>query len=91
MRNAQHWATQTHRLNSLDCSNYAPVDHQADTAPHSPAGPHVRHTLPAADPAVPEAALKTAVDELETPDEDLGPIPQPSPTLADHWKGRVTT
>ncbi|MEV6946428.1 hypothetical protein AB0N07_31505 [Streptomyces sp. NPDC051172] len=86
MRDAQHWADQIHRLNSLDWTSYTPVPHHADTTPHACDGPGVRYTLPPVPPAVSERAVKDAVDELEAPyDGGLGPVPQPIPALADHW------
>ncbi|MFF3379972.1 hypothetical protein ACFYXF_44340 [Streptomyces sp. NPDC002680] len=93
LRDAQHWAKQLRVLKRLDWSAYTPVDHDADLAcVGSPLGPTVRYALPATDTVVPEAAVKDAVDDLvEAPaDEDHGPIPQPSPALADNWETLIT-
>ncbi|MGP4008370.1 hypothetical protein [Streptomyces sp. 4N124] len=83
MRDAQHWADQIHRLNTLDWYGYTPVPHHADTATGRSG---VRYTLPARSPAVSERAVKDVVDELDAPhDGGLGPVPQPAPALADQW------
>ncbi|GCB45033.1 hypothetical protein [Streptomyces sp. NL15-2K] len=91
MRDAQHWADQIHRLNSLNWNSYTPVTHHADTATGRSDGTGVHYSLPAPPPAVSERAVKEVLDELEAPhDGGLGPVPQPIPALADHWEDLVT-
>ncbi|MGW1622461.1 hypothetical protein [Streptomyces sp. NPDC002172] len=91
LRDAQHWAGQIENLNDLDWSGYTPVAHRAETGPaQPPLQAAVRYTLPPAGQAVTEAAVRCAVACLDVPDGGLGPVPQPTPALAERWQSLVT-
>ncbi|MGW6016248.1 hypothetical protein [Streptomyces sp. NPDC055210] len=91
LRDAEHWAGQIQRLNSLAWDDYTPVPHRAATA-DTPAGPSVHYTLPAPGPALSDRALENAAAVLHTTHNcDLGPVPQPPPALANQWQELVIT
>ncbi|MEU3792561.1 hypothetical protein AB0F07_22615 [Streptomyces fructofermentans] len=90
LRDAAHWATQIHDLTTQAWNSYTPVPHHAAAA-DTPTGTGVHYTLPEPVPALPEHALQHVVEDLHTPHSgDLGPVPQPAPTLAGRWHGLVT-
>ncbi|MFF2205523.1 hypothetical protein [Streptomyces sp. NPDC058145] len=83
MRDARYWAEQIMALES-EPWQYAPVAHQVvDTTVPGPAGMAVYLDLPDIAAAVPQEAVKDAVDDLTVATLDgFGAIPQPSPDLA---------
>ncbi|UXX97994.1 hypothetical protein N7U49_47695 (plasmid) [Streptomyces sp. AD2-2] len=91
IHDAQHWAHQVDDLNNLlGWSRYTPVQHRAVSgAPDPVLGAAVRYTLPPPGRVVAESAVKDAVAQLEVSDEELGPVPQPTPDLAVHWRDLI--
>ncbi|WP_438289582.1 hypothetical protein [Streptomyces sp. HUAS TT7] len=89
LRDAQYWARQLALLQSEPCQ-YMPVPHEVVTDAGTPMSVSVRYQLPSANQAVPEAAVKDAVEDLDIGQfDDFGPIPQPGPDLADQWADLV--
>ncbi|MFK0168270.1 hypothetical protein ACIQU5_05660 [Streptomyces sp. NPDC090306] len=92
LKDARHWATQIPVLDDLEWSTYLPVAHRAWLCPSANAhGSVVLYTLPDVTGAAPcRSALVDAVEDLGgSPDDDHGPVPQPSSALADRWDDLV--
>jgi hypothetical protein len=94
-RDAKHWARQVETLEREPCQ-YAPVPHEVVDTTTSPSGPDGALTvfldLPDDAAAVPEAAVKDAVDDLDVDRIDgFGTIPQPNADLAHQLEDLVTT
>jgi hypothetical protein len=89
MRDARHWArqiTMLRRIMELDIEpgHYTPVAAEIlDTVTETPeVGGTVHLALPEDGAAVPEEAVRNAVEDLDVDQIDgIGPIPQPSPEL----------
>jgi hypothetical protein len=89
-RDARYWAKQVEALEDEPCQ-YAPVRHEVVNATPGPGGVEVRIALPDAAAAVPEDAVKDAVEDLAVDQvEGLGTIPQPSAELACQLEDFVT-
>lgn len=89
LRDAQYWAQQLDLLQSHP-HQYMPVPHEVVTAAGAPMGITVHYELPRDHHAVLGTAVldavKDAVENLDTGHlDDIGPIPQPGPDLADQW------
>ncbi|GAA4050796.1 hypothetical protein [Streptomyces shaanxiensis] len=94
-RDAKYWARQIETLEREPCQ-YAPVPHEVVDTTTSAAGPDGALTvfldLPDDAAAVPEDAVKDAVEDLDVDRIDgLGIIPQPNADLAHQLEDLVTT
>ncbi|GAA2615843.1 hypothetical protein GCM10010304_81530 [Streptomyces roseoviolaceus] len=94
-RDAKYWARQIEALEREPCQ-YAPVPHEVVDTTTSAAGPDGALTvfleLPDDAAAVPEDAVKDAVDDLDVDRIDgFGTIPQPNADLAHQLEDLVTT
>jgi hypothetical protein len=93
-RDAKYWARQVETLEREPCQ-YAPVPHEVVDTTTSVAATDGAVTvfldLPDDAAAVPEDAVKDAVEELDVDRIDgFGTIPQPNAELAHHLEGLVT-
>ncbi|MFF3871957.1 hypothetical protein [Streptomyces sp. NPDC001978] len=89
-RDARYWAKQVEALEDEPCQ-YAPVPHRVVNATPGAGGVEVRLALPDAAAAVPEDAVRDAVEDLAVDQvEGLGTIPQPSAELARQLEDLVT-
>ncbi|MEE1672223.1 hypothetical protein RCR19_43250 (plasmid) [Streptomyces sp. WAC07094] len=89
-RDARYWAKQVEALEDEPCQ-YAPVPHEVVNATPGPGAVGVRLALPVAAAAVPEDAVREAVEDLDVDQVDgLGTILQPSAELARQLEDLVT-
>lgn len=89
-RDAKHWAQQIAILEDEPCQ-YAPVPHEVVDTAAGAGGTTIRVDLPVAPIAIPDDAVKDAVEDLDVDQFDgLGAIPQPSADLARHLEDLVT-
>lgn len=88
-RDARHWASQIPALEREPCQ-YTPVAHEVVDTAQAPGGVAVYIDLADCGAAVPEAAVKDAMQDVDVELlEDLGGVPQPSPELAHQLEGLV--
>ncbi|MFC8520128.1 hypothetical protein [Streptomyces sp. NPDC057257] len=89
-RDAQHWARQMARLEQEPCQ-YTPVAHEILETSSATGGVTVFIDLPDDQAAVPEDAVKGALEDLDVDQiEEFGAIPQPSPELPHQLEDLVT-
>ncbi|GAA3093812.1 hypothetical protein ACFQ0X_39250 [Streptomyces rectiviolaceus] len=90
-RDARHWAQQMSALEDWP-SQYTPVPHEVvDAAPATCGGVKVYINLPDHGAAIPESAVKGAMEDLDVDQVgDFNAVPQPSPELAHQLEDLVT-
>ncbi|MGV9933991.1 hypothetical protein ACWDY4_25975 [Streptomyces olivaceoviridis] len=88
-RDAKFWAEQITVLEAEPCQ-YAPVAHEVLDTSLGPGGVTVHLDLPDDVAAVPEEAVRDAVDDLAVDTLDGLAIPQPSPDLAHQLQDLVS-
>lgn len=89
-RDAQHWARQMAHLENEPCQ-YSPVAHEIVETTSETGGVTVFIDLPDDQAAVPEAAVRDALEDLDVDlIDEFGAIPQPSPELPHQLADLVT-
>ncbi|WP_327691079.1 hypothetical protein OG870_17325 [Streptomyces sp. NBC_00461] len=89
-RDAQHWARQMARLEH-EPWQYSPIAHEIVETSSATGGVTVLIDLPDHQVAVPEAAVRDALEDLDVDlIDEFGAIPQPSPELPHQLEDLVT-
>lgn len=89
-RDAQHWARQMANLENEPCQ-YSPVAHEIVETTSETGGVTVFIDLPDDQAAVPEAAVRDVLEDLDVDlIDEFGAIPQPSPELPHQLEDLVT-